>query len=304
MLAPVARFGEPVVGVAVHPAVGRVVVAQRKVVGLVSERLAHGDALGVERVGDAPDRGLRALLVDVPALEVLQGSRVHQDERRMDDRARVHERRGERVLDRLDRGVGPADHLEGVRGVPGGKGAGGQAPGAHGDRDLRGSVLAREIGQGAGLGERDLGGAARIAEYFRHRVTAEGPRRQEHHLTVAGVGCDCARDVGLGERGRGDEEKVSALHRRADVGRRERDAHLAAPRGILEDDRAPLDEGRERPRIAAPQPYLMVLLGEVGGGGIAAVAAAQNGDPHGHAPSPPSPRSARSPCPSARLPRA
>ena len=41
----------------------------------VAERFAHRDALGIERVGDAAHRGLRAFLMDVPALEMLERRR-------------------------------------------------------------------------------------------------------------------------------------------------------------------------------------------------------------------------------------
>ena len=78
LLAPVAGIGQAVVrAAAVHPllAFAGVVMRQRKMRRAIAERLAHRDAFGVERVGDAADRGLRAFLVDVPALEMLDRRR-------------------------------------------------------------------------------------------------------------------------------------------------------------------------------------------------------------------------------------
>ena len=105
VLAPVAGIGQPVVrAAAVHPflAFAGVVVGERKVRRAVAQRLAHRDALAVERIGDAPDRRLRALLVDVPALEMLERPGIHDDQRRMDDRAGIHQRGRERVAAVLD----------------------------------------------------------------------------------------------------------------------------------------------------------------------------------------------------------
>ena len=211
---------------------------------------------------------------------MLQRPCVHQDQRRMNDRAGVHQRPGERVLDGLHGRIDPADDLERMRAALGRKGARRQAPGAHGDRDLGGAVLARKIGQRSGLGEGDLGLAARSANRARHHVAAEGPRRQIHHLPVAKVGRDRARDVLLRECGRGREDEFCAAHGGADVRRRERDANFA-PAGNVHQEKAPVPgELRNRSGIASPQPHLMALLGEIGGGGVTAVPAAQYGDAH------------------------
>src|SRR5262245_63761939 len=82
--APVTRIGQAIMRTAaVHPllALLGVMVGEREMRGAVTQRLAHGDALGIERVGDAADRGLRALLVDIPALEVLERAAVHGNAR-------------------------------------------------------------------------------------------------------------------------------------------------------------------------------------------------------------------------------
>ena len=81
----------------------------------VAERLAHRDALGVERVGDAAHGRLRALVVDVPALEMLERRGIHDDQRRMDDRPGVHQRAGQRIAAVLDHaGKRAADDVERV----------------------------------------------------------------------------------------------------------------------------------------------------------------------------------------------
>src|ERR1700740_2334982 len=89
---------------AIHPDLTLlgVMMRQWKMRRAVSKGLAHGDALRVERVGDAPDRSLRAFLVNVPALEMLDRAGVHDDQRRMDDGTCIHQRAGERIAAWLD----------------------------------------------------------------------------------------------------------------------------------------------------------------------------------------------------------
>ena len=52
-----------------------VVMCQRKVRRAIARALAHRDPFGIERVGDAADRGSCAFLVNVPALEMLDRTR-------------------------------------------------------------------------------------------------------------------------------------------------------------------------------------------------------------------------------------
>src|SRR3954454_13634411 len=106
-LAPVAGIGQPVMrAAAIHPdlAFPRVMMGERKMWCAISKRLADGDPFGVERVGDPADRGLRAFLMNVPLLEMLDWACIHYDQRRMDDRACVHQCAGESIAARLDRG--------------------------------------------------------------------------------------------------------------------------------------------------------------------------------------------------------
>ena len=98
---------------AIHPllAFGRIMMRQRKMRTAITKTFAHRDAFGIERIGDAADRGLRAFLVDVPALEMLDRAGIHHDQRRMDDGPGIHQRARQRVAARLDRaGKGASDH--------------------------------------------------------------------------------------------------------------------------------------------------------------------------------------------------
>ena len=82
----------------VHPFIAflGVVVGQREMRRAIAQRLAQRHALGVQRIGHGADGRLGAFAVDVPALEMLQGTGVHQDERRVDDGAGIHERAPDR----------------------------------------------------------------------------------------------------------------------------------------------------------------------------------------------------------------
>src|SRR6478735_12474660 len=100
----------------IHPllALAGVMMGERKMRAAIAERFADGDAFSVERVGNPADRGLRALLVDVPALEMLDRAGIHDDQRWMDNRSGIHQRARQRVAAGLDRaGKRPPDHIEG-----------------------------------------------------------------------------------------------------------------------------------------------------------------------------------------------
>src|SRR5258708_5254347 len=88
-LAPVAGIGQAIVRpAAIHPLLtfGRVMMRQRKVRSAIAKTFAHCDAFSIERVGDAADRSLRAFLVNVPTLKMLDRAGIHDDQRRMDHR--------------------------------------------------------------------------------------------------------------------------------------------------------------------------------------------------------------------------
>ena len=115
-LAPVAGIGQAIVrAAAIHPllALGCVMMRQRKMRAAIAIALAYRDAFGVERIGDPADRSLRALLVDIPALEMLDRPGIHDDQRRMNDRPGIHQRSRQRVAARLDHaGKRASDHIE------------------------------------------------------------------------------------------------------------------------------------------------------------------------------------------------
>ena len=71
--------------------------------------LAHGDALQIQLVGDGAHTGLGAFVVDVPALKVLQGRGIHDDQGRVNDGAGIHQCPRQGVATRVHAGVGPAD---------------------------------------------------------------------------------------------------------------------------------------------------------------------------------------------------
>src|SRR3984893_2439905 len=86
--APVAGIGQAIMrAAAIHPllASARVLMRQWKMRAAITKTFAHRDALGIERVRDTADCGLRAFLVNVPALEMLDRAGIHEDQRRMDD---------------------------------------------------------------------------------------------------------------------------------------------------------------------------------------------------------------------------
>src|SRR6185312_3609214 len=95
-LAPVAGIGQAIVrAAAIHPllALARIMMRQRKMRAAIAKTLSYRDAFGVERVSDPANSWLRAFLVNVPALEMLDRPGVHDDQRRMDDRPGIHQRR-------------------------------------------------------------------------------------------------------------------------------------------------------------------------------------------------------------------
>ncbi|KAG0926751.1 hypothetical protein G6F31_018277 [Rhizopus arrhizus] len=159
-------------------------VGQRKVRRGITQGDADGDAFGVQRVGHAADRGLRAFVVDVPLVEVLQRAGVHHDERRVDDRAGIHQRTGQAVLDGFDGRIGLPQQRQGFLRQTAGEYARGQAGGVAADHHPV-AVLAGQVGQRAGFRIGDAGRIARVFLGAGEEVAAEGARRQEHDLSIA-----------------------------------------------------------------------------------------------------------------------
>ena len=226
---------------------------------------------------DGAHRGLRALVVDVPALEVLQRRRVHHHQRRVDDRSGVHQRTRERVATGVDGGEGAANDgqrpLLAARRVHAGR----QAHRAHRDVDLARTVLASQVRQRSGLGPGDPGRVAGGADDLGHRVAAERAGCEEHDLAVDQMRRHRPGDVLLGRGRRRQHDQLGPAQRRADVGAGGGDRHLAAAGGVLEDDAAVAGQRRG---VAAPQAHGVAGLGQVGGGGVGAVAATQDRNVH------------------------
>ena len=142
---------------------------------------------------------------------MLERSGVHQDERRMDHRPRVHQRRRERVLDGLDREDFLQHRQARARALAGYTPVGNRVARAV-IAAVVGTVLAREPRQRARLGERDLGLYA-----LRHDPGAEGAGREEHHLAIREMRRDALRVIDLRERRVGQEDELGAADRLADV---------------------------------------------------------------------------------------
>ena len=81
-------------------------IGERKVGAAIAETFTHGDAFGIERVGDPTDRRLRAFLVDIPSLKMFDWAGVHDDQRWMDDGSGIHQCTRQRVAARLDHAGG------------------------------------------------------------------------------------------------------------------------------------------------------------------------------------------------------
>lgn len=247
-----------------------------------AERLAHGDALAIERISDAAHGRLGALLVNVPVREVLQRRGIHDDERRVDDGTRIHQRARERIAARLDNArKGAADDGERTLAQPQRQYAGRQALGANRDRDLERTVLARKPRQGAGLGERDVSAVADRARGLREHHGAKSARRQKNDLPVGKMRSDYARDIHLCRRRHGADDEFGAAHHLGNVCGDERGPCLVAAAKIFDDDRPArcLVRG-DGIAIAPPQPDLVARQDKIPGRGERSVSAAEDCDAH------------------------
>ncbi len=263
-LAPVAGIGQAVVrAAAIHPllAFAGVMMRQRKVRPAIAKTLAHRDAFGIERVGDAADRSLRAFLVDVPALEMLDRAGIHDDQRRMDDRPGIHQRRRQRIAARLDHaGKGAPDHIERMIGGIKRKYADRQPLGADGDGDFERSVLARQPGQRAGLGKarrlRDCRRRARPWQRSSSRMSpaAGTPPVHRSDAARAAVRYRAARRPGRAQ------DQFGVADGFGDVRCHQRQLHLVPAIGVLDDDAgAGRAMRRDLRQIAPPQPDVVAL---------------------------------------------
>ena len=174
-----------------------------------------------------------------------------------------------------------ADHIERMIGSFQRKHADRQPLGADGDGDFERAMLARQPGQRAGFGESDGGMIAGVVRGLGENHRAERRRRQEHHLAVAQMRRELRRDVVLREsRGRA-QDQFGAADGFGDIGRHQRELHVVAAVGILDDDARARGAMRgHRGGIAPPQPHLMALQRKIARRRERAVAAAEHRDLH------------------------
>ena len=285
MLVPIPGARELVMRIArIHPglAVRIVVIGERKVRRPVTERLADGDTFRIESVRDAADGRLRPFLVDIPTIEMLDGAGIHDDERRMDDAAGIHQRAGQGIAARFDRlRKSPADHIERVRRPAERKHARGQAHAAAGYPHLIGALFAGKPGQRARLGEGGRCVVAGVPRRFREEVGSECSRRQIDDLTVAQMRRKLLCDIGLREGRRRNEDQLGFANRRSDVAGDQRQRGLPASPGVDDDDFA------ARPAmcfgvalVASPQPDIVAGKREIARRRKGAIAATKNRDLH------------------------
>ena len=209
---------------------------------------------------------------------MLQWPGIHHDQRRMNDRAGIHQRAGQSIAARLDdAGESLVDYLAGVIGQRQRKHAGRQPLGADGDGDLEGPVLARQPRQRAGLGESDAGMVAGAMGGLGKNHRAEGRRRQIDHLAVRQMRRELLGDVGLREGRRRAQDQFGIANRARNIGRDQGELGVVRALRILDDDaRAGRTMRRDGVLVAAPETDLVALQGEVTGRGERSVAAAQN----------------------------
>ncbi len=196
--------------------------------------------------------------------------------------AGIHQRAGERVAAILDHaGKRVADHLQRMILQRQRKHAGRQPLGAHRDRDFEIAVLAREPGQGAGLGERDFRLVAGRLHRLREQHRAEGAGRQKHDLSVGQMRRQRLGDIGLRMRGRGADDQFGIAHGFGDVvGDQRQLRHALAGKILDQNGRSGGAMRFDRGLVAPPQPRVVSGKREISRGCERAVAATQYCDTH------------------------
>ncbi len=139
-------------------------------------------------------------------------------------------------------------------------------------------MLARQARQRAGFGDRKISAGACVARGLGEDVAAEGAGRKEHDLAIGQIRRELAAEVGLRERGQRREDEVRAFRGGGDVLGDKVNGNAARAAKILERDGARFTNGRQCRCVAAPEANFVARFAEVGGGGVAAVSAAENGD--------------------------
>lgn len=170
-----------------------------------------------------------------------------------------------------------------------GEDAGGQARGVAAD-DHALAVLARQVGQGAGLGIGDLRAVAGLALGAREQLAAEGAGRQEHHLPVLQQRREPGRQLVVRGGGQRNDDQLGVLDRVAQFARQPQlagavadgDAAGAAIVGDLQP--AGLGQRGAGLGVAPPPAHLVAFFVQVRGGRVAAVSASDDSDAHDRAP--------------------
>ena len=223
--------------------------------------LAHGDALQIQLVGDGAHTGLGAFVVDVPALKVLQGRGIHDDQGRVNDGAGIHQSPRQGVATSMHAGVGAADHRQGSVGMDGGVHTRGQVHRTDGEVDFAWAVLARQIRQGAGLGPAHISLAAQGAHTPCHGEAAKSAGGQKNHLTVMQMRGHGLGNVVLGNGRGGQHNQLSPAQGHVNIGADAVDGHIAFTIAVFEANAAFGQDRREGRAIPPPQTHFMPRQG-------------------------------------------
>ena len=210
----------------------------------------------------------------------LDGGRVEENQRRVDDGPGVGEGGVENVGARAHNRVELADRRQHVLRPRRGKHAGREVRRAHGRLDLGWPRDPRQVGERSRLGEGERHPGSGARDLARHHVRAERSRSQEHDLTLGQMSAEAAGDIFMSRRRRRDDDHVGAGHRFDEI-RGDRSEHGLGgrPLGHQRDAAGPTHRLQRR-GIAPPQTHGVSREREVGGHGVTAVAAAEDCDLH------------------------
>ena len=242
---------------------------------------AHRDAFQIKLIGHRAHAGLGALVVDVPALKVLQRRRIHDDQGWVNDGACIHQRTRQGVATGMHAGVGPADDGQGLIGMDRWVNAGGQVHGADGEVDLAGAMLARQIRHGAGFCPAHIGQAPQGTHAPGHGEAAKGAGGQKHHLPVLQIRGHGLGDVILSGGGGGQQNQLRPAQGQADVGADAVDGHIAFTLSVFEMNAAVGQERRQSCTVTPPQTNLVPRQGQICGGRISPVSPSEHSNFHG-----------------------
>ena len=179
----------------------------------------------------------------------------------------IHQRARERVAAILDH-AGESLRDDGQRAVllRERKYAGGQALGAHGDRDFERAMLARQPWKRPGFRKGNGGAMAGVPCGRGEQHRAECRRWQEHDLPVNEMRRECLGDVRLRGRRRRAQDQLRPAHGLGHIAGDAGHHDVMAPFEILHQDAASGFEMRgNRLGVASPQPHLVAGHGQIAG---------------------------------------